>query len=247
MSNILKMELQQSIQALVSKGWRHRKIARELGLDPRTVKRYADSKCINPQTGKKGPPSQCDPYREAIKEAYENGLSIERIHADLVSERGFSGSYYSVYRFIGQLEVDSAKRVYRMECEPGQEAQIDYGTLYLPIGDDGRKKKVHILLVTLSHSRKAYVEAVLTQSNESFIRSLENAFRHVGGVPDRLCPDNLAAAVKKADWYEPELNPRLRCFAEHYGTIVMPARPYQPTDKGKVEAGVKYVKNNACS
>ena len=67
-----------------------------------------------------------------------------------------------------------------MECGPGQEAQIDYGTLYLPIGENRRLKKVHVFLVTLSHSRKAYVEAVLKQNTESFLLSLENAFRHFG-------------------------------------------------------------------
>lgn len=63
-------------------------------------------------------------------------------------------------------------------------------------------------------------------------------------MPERLCPDNLAAAVNKADWYEPEVNPKLRSFAQHYGTLIMPSRPYTPTDQGKVEAGVKYVKDN---
>lgn len=203
------------------------------------------SKCTNPQTGKQGPPSLCEPYRERICEAYREGLSIERIHQDLSQISGFTGSYYSVHRFVKTLGLDESVRVYRLECEPGQEAQIDYGTLYMPVGQDGRSKKVHLLLVTLSHSRKCYVEAVLTQSTESFLRSLENAFRHFGGVPERLCPDNLKAAVIKADWYEPELNPKLRDFALHYGTVIIPARPYKPTDKGKVESAVKYVKDNA--
>ena len=158
---------------------------------------------------------------------------------------GFTGSYHSVRRFIKTLHIDEPERVHRMECEPAEEAQIDYGTLYLPIGQNRRLKKVHVLLVTLSHSRKSYVEAVLRQNAESFLRSLENAFRHFGGVPQRLCPDNLKAAVIKADWYEPELNPKLHSFAAHYGTVIMPARPYKPTDKGKVESSVKYVKNNA--
>ncbi len=143
------------------------------------------------------------------------------------------------------LEIDESKRVHRMECEPGQEAQIDYGTLYMHIGEKGRLRKVHLLLVSLSHSRKCYVEAVLSQNTESFLRSLENAFRHFGGVPERLVPDNLKAAVIKADWHEPQLNPKLRDFAAHYGTMILPARPYKPTDKGKVESGVKYVKENA--
>lgn len=246
MSHITKMELQESILSLSNQGWSERRIARELGVHRATVKRYvSDSKCTNAQTGKQGPVSSCEPYRDRIKEWFESGLSIERIHHDLTLGNGFEGSYYSVYRFVQTLDVDQAKRIYRMECEPGQEAQIDYGTLYLRIGENGRLKKVHVLIVTLSHSRKSYVEAVLSQSSESFLRSLENAFRHFGGVPETLCPDNLKAAVTKADWYEPELNPKLKDFAAHYGTVILPSRPYTPTDKGKVEAGVKYVKNNA--
>lgn len=247
MANIIRMELQQSIIALKAKGWSDHRISRELGVNRRTVKRYhGDSKCTNSQTGKKGPASGCEPYREEFIRWFESGLSLERIHQDLISLHGFTGSYHSVYRFAKTLECgEQGKRVYRMECEAGEEAQVDYGTLYLPIGENGGKRKVHLLLVTLSHSRKSYVEAVLTQSTESFLRSLENAFRHFGGVPERLVPDNLKAAVIKADWYEPELNPKLRDFAEHYGTVILPARPYKPTDKGKVESGVKYVKNNA--
>lgn len=245
MGNIIKMEQKQAIEGLKAQGWSDRKIAKELGLHRSTVKRYGDSKCTISQTGKTGRQSQCTGYESKIKEWYESGLSIERIHTDLKLEHGFEGSYHSVYRFVKGLEDSGAKRVYRMECEPGQEAQIDYGTLNLRIGENGRLKKIHILLVTLSHSRKSYVEAVLTQSSESFLRSVENALRYFGGVPERLCPDNLAAAVKKADWYEPEVNPKLRSFAQHYGTLIMPSRPYTPTDKGKVEAGVKYVKDNA--
>jgi transposase len=246
MSNIIKMEVQESIRALKRKGWSDHRISRELGVNRRTVKRYGgDSKCTNPQTGKKGPESSCERHREWIKKRYEDGLSIERIHRDLQLEHGFEGSYHSVYRLVQALEVDEAKRVFRMECEPGQEAQIDYGTLNLPIGENGRRKKVHFLLVTLSHSRKSYVEAVLRQDAESFLRSVENAFRFFGGVPGRMVPDNLKAAVIKPDFYEPELNPKLRDFAAHYGTVILPARPHKPTDKGKVESGVKYVKNNA--
>ena len=243
MANIVKMEVQESIKALKRKGWSDHRIARELGVNRRTVKRYgADSKCTNPQAGKNGPESACEPHREWIKQRFEDGLSIERIHHDLRLEHGFKGSYYSVYRFVKTLDVDAAKRVYRMECEPGQEAQIDYGTVNLPIGENGRRKKVHVLLVTLSHSRKAYAEAVLRQDTESFLRSLENAFRHFGGVPERLVPDNLKAAVIKADWYEPQLNPKLRAFAAHYRTLILPARPLKPTDKGKVESGIKSIK-----
>ena len=240
------MELQQSIRTLHDQGWSQRRIARELGVHRLTVSRYiGELECTISQAGKVGRQSDCEAYRDLIKKGLEQGLSSERLRQDLVINHGATISYDSVNRFVNKLQERDPERVWRMECEPGQEAQIDYGTLYLPIGENGRRKKVHVLLVTLSHSRKSYVEAVLSQHAESFLRSIENAFRHFGGVPELLCPDNLKAAVIKADWYEPELNPKLRDFAAHYGTAILPSRPYTPTDKGKVEAGVKYVKDNA--
>ena len=112
MSNVLKMELQESIKVLHRKGWSHRRIASELGVNRRTVKRYCcDSKCTNPQpglgpkvhqpanrAGTHGPLSACEPHRGQIAQWYESGLSIKRIHSDL-NALGFEGSYHSVYRF----------------------------------------------------------------------------------------------------------------------------------------------------
>ena len=57
--------------------------------------------------------------------------------------------------------------------------------------------------------------------------------------------DNLKAGVETPDWYDPDLNPKLRAFAEHYGVAILPTRPWTPRHKGKIEAGVRYVKENA--
>ena len=65
----------------------------------------------------------------------------------------------------------------------------------------------------LSHRRKAYSEAVDRQTTDDFLRCLENAFGHFGGVPQTLVIDNLKAAVTQADWFDPELNPKVRAFA----------------------------------
>jgi len=67
----------------------------------------------------------------------------------------------------------------------------------------------------LSHSRKAYSEVVYRQTTEAFLSCLENAFREFDGVPKTLVIDNLRAAVKQADWFDPELNRRLEAFCEH--------------------------------
>jgi transposase len=83
----------------------------------------------------------------------------------------------------------------------------------------------------LSHSRKGYSEAVWRQTTESFIRCLENAFRHYGGVTVSVVIDNLKAGVIQADWFDPELNPKLEEFARHYGTVILPTKPAMPRHK----------------
>ena len=60
-----------------------------------------------------------------------------------------------------------------------------------------------------------------------------------------LVVDNLKAAVLKADWFDPEISPKLAEFCRHYGTHIMPCRPWTPQHKGKVERGVAYVRDNA--
>lgn len=79
-----------------------------------------------------------------------------------------------------------------------------------------------MLRVVLSHSRKDYSKAVMRTDAETFLRSLENAFRQCGGVPAALNVDNLKAAAIKADWYDPENNSKLAEFCRHYGAIVLP-------------------------
>jgi hypothetical protein len=74
---------------------------------------------------------------------------------------------------------------------------------------------------------------------------VENAFRHFGGVTRTTVVDNLKAAVIEADWFDPQLNPKMREFAGHYGTLVLPTQPARPEHKGKIEAGIKYAQNNA--
>jgi hypothetical protein len=133
----------------------------------------------------------------------------------------------------------------RIECAPGDEVQVDFGTGAPIVGPDGRRRRTHVFRVVLSHSRKGYSEAVYRQTSDEFIRCLENAFHHFGGLPKAIVLDNLKAAVETPDWYDPELNPKLRSFADHYGLAILPTRPRTPRHKGKIESGIGYVKGNA--
>jgi hypothetical protein len=132
-----------------------------------------------------------------------------------------------------------------MECEPGAEAQVDFGTAAPVITPEGKRRHPHLFRIVLSHSRKAYSEAVFRQTTDDFLRCLENAFHHFGGVPKTLVIDNLKAAVTKADWFDPDLNPKILAFCEHYGTVMLPTKVRTPRHKGKIERGVGYAQDNA--
>ena len=193
----------------------------------------------------RGRPSDCEPWRDIIQSKCNQGLSAQRIYQDLTSEHSFGGSYYTVRRFVRRLEPVQELPFRRLECEPGDEAQVDFGTGAPVITPDGKRHRTHVFRIVLSHSRKAYSEAVYRQTTDDFLRCIENAFRHFGGAPRRLVLDNLKAAVKKADWFDPELNPKVRSFAEYYGFVFWPTRPRTPRHKGKVEKGIDYVQSNA--
>ena len=271
MANQLKVAKVLSIKTLHSRGWSQRRIARELGIDRETVARHLegvsretppppgwdDSKPATAPPGSEaaaestgassllGSRSACEPFRELILSKLEQGLSAQRIYQDLVREHGFDGKYHSVRRYVGRLRRATPLPFRRLEVAAGEEAQIDFGSGAAIIDQQGRRRRTHVLRVVLSHSRKGYSEAVFRQTTDNLMGCLENAFWHFGGVPKTLVPDNLKAAVLKADWYDPELNPKLRSFCEYYGTVLLPTKPRTPRHKGKVERGVDYVKQNA--
>jgi transposase len=193
----------------------------------------------------RGRRSQCVPFRELIVAKLDQRLSAQRIWQDLAADHGFPGNYDSVKRFVRRLGARTPLPFRRMECAPGEEAQVDFGSGAPIVTADGRRRKTNVFRIVLSHSRKAYSEATFTQTAEDFFRCLENAFAHFGGFPKTLVIDNLKAAVAHPDWFDPELTPKVQAFCRHYGTTILPTKPYMPRHKGKVESGVKYVKNNA--
>jgi transposase len=262
MAHLLQMHEQEAIASLAKQGWSIRRIARQLQLHRRTVRRYlsgqkVDSKCTTISTagndpkctistaGKMGRKSVCDSWAETIGAKFSQGLSAQRIFQDLKVELRFTGSYESVKRFVRRLRQTTPEAVQRIEVAPGEEMQVDFGVGAPVVNAEGRRRKTWVFRVVLSFSRKAYSEAVFRQDTETFLRCLENAFRHFGGVTQTINLDNLKAAVLKFDFADPELNPKLAEFARHYGTAILPCLPRTPEHKGKVESSVGYVKENA--
>jgi hypothetical protein len=146
------------------------------------------------------------------------GLSVQRIHQDLVAGRQFVGSYFAVRRFVSRRVSSQELPFRRMECAPGHELQVDFGQGDW-VSEAGKRRRLHLFRAVLSHSRKGYSEVVWRQTIESFIGCLENALRHFGGVAAAAVID-LKASVIRADWYDPELHPKLEEFAA--GSLLPP-------------------------
>jgi transposase len=272
MANQLAMDKVHAIQSLHATGMSERQISRTLGISRKAVRRHLgrseakdtkaptgeaptgspDSKDTKAPTGSVASPpaarprsrSLCLIHRDTILSKLEQGLTAQRVYQDLCEESGFTGKYSSVRRFVGQLTQGTDLPFRRIEVEPGYEMQVDYGTGARCQDQEGKKFRTHVFRLVLSHSRKAYSEAVRRLTTESFIRSLENAFWALGGVPKVVVFDNAKSVVTQADWYDPELNPKIVEFCRHYQTTLLPTRPATPRHKGKVERGVDYVQSN---
>lgn len=191
-----------------------------------------------------GRQSDCEPWREWILAKHGQGLSVQRIFQDLLTEQGAKVSYDSVRRFLRRQGGGQPLPFRRMECAAGEEAQVDFGSGAWVTPAEGKRRRPHLFRLVLSFSRKGYSEVSWRQTTEDFIRCLENAFWAIGGVPKVLVIDNLRAAVQRPDWYDPELNPKLQAFCRHYGLVILPTKPRMPRHKGKVERGVVHVFNH---
>ena len=197
--NQLNVSLQHSILTLVASGWSGRRIARELGIHRETVGKYvrlghskpailppgsenlpAPKPAILPLGSGAGRRSQCEEWRAQIQQGIEAGLSAQRIYQDLQVEAGFRASYQSVKRYVQKLRVAQPDLIQRIEVQPGEEVQVDFGSGPRLFTAEGKRRRAWILRLVLSYSRKAHSEAVLRQDAESFLRCLENAFRLFG-------------------------------------------------------------------
>ena len=184
--------------------------------------------------------SACEPYRELIAEAVDQGRNAVAIYQDLVDDHGFPAGYASVRRFVRRLRGDrpvEARAI--ITTAPGEEGQVDYGTG--PMVRDphsGRPRRTRLFALTLGYSRKAVRLLVWRSTTQIWAQLHERAFRQLGGTVRVIVLDNLREGVLTPDIYDPTLNPLYRDVLAHYGVTALPCRVGDPDRKGKVEAGI---------
>ena len=143
------------------------------------------------------------------------------------------------YRLWSKKVSVSMRQVHKA----GEKLFVDYSGLTMEVIDPktGEVSKAEVFVAALGASGYSYAEASMSQKKHDFIASHVKAFQFYDGVTKVLVPDNLKSAVTRANRYDPDINESYQDMADHYGTVVLPARPYKPKDKSKAELSVKLV------
>ncbi len=133
--------------------------------------------------------------------------------------------------------------VLRQEYRAGEKMFVDHAGPTVPVVDreTGQILEASIFVAVLGASNYTFSEAVWKRDLPSWIGSHTRTVEFFRGVATVTIPDNWKTGVKDPCYYEPDLNPTYRDWAEHYGTVIIPARVRKPRDKAKVEGAVLLV------
>lgn len=248
-----------------------REMARDTGLDRKTVRRYVEAATTLgvPRDGELGDEdvhavAQCvmdrpapepseerlalAPHREQIA-AWLGGdkpLKLAKVH-DLLKRRGVEVTYPTLRRFA-IAELGWHKRVPTVRIDdspPGEEAQVDFGKMGRFLDETtGKMRDLWALIVTLTFSRYMFVKPMFLQTTEAVCGGLDEAWAFFGGVTQRIVPDNMSAMVDDASVENFKIVDAFAEYAEARGFFVDPARVKHPKDKPRVENQVPFVRES---
>lgn len=150
---------------------------------------------------------------------------------------------YSQFCDLYRQWSERQKRSMRQVHMAGEKCFVDYCGQGVPLIDaaTGEIRNAQVFVAVMGASNYTYVEATLSQSLPDWLGSHVRLLEYLGAIPAIIVPDNLKSGVSRACRYDPDLNPAYQQFAAHYRLAVVPARPYKPRDKAKVEVGVQVV------
>lgn len=228
-------------------------IAKELGIDPKTVRKYMEQEDFSPRVPQADVrPSKLDPYKSIIDAwlvADKQNRSKQRHTAQRVFNRltqrfpEFPCSYPTVVRYVRSLRQQQQLRLdgyLELQWHPG-EAQADFGECDIVL--NGVRRTCRYLVVSFPHSNVAFVQCFLGETAECLCQGLMDIFAHIGGVPLRLVIDNATGAGRRMGEVV-RLTQLFKRFQAHFGFEVTFCNPESGHEKGNVENKVGYVRRN---
>jgi transposase len=242
------------------KGFSTRQIAKSLGIGRSTVHDYLnraqqagldwpltldlDESSLEPRLFPVASPMpqekrQMPPTEYLHQELKKKGVTLQLLWLEY-KEANPEGYQYSQFCRLYHQWAGKLDPCLRQEYRAGEKLFVDYAGQTVEIIDPttGEIHRAQIFVATLGASNYTFAEATLSQDLPSWIKSHVHAFTFFRGVAEITIPDNLRSAVTRSCRYEPDLNATYRELAEHYGTVIIPARVGKPRDKAKVESGV---------
>ena len=226
-------------------------IARRTGRDPKTVRKYVERGLEPPVYGPRqvGRPNKLAPYLDYLREriAAFPDLSAVRLTRE-IRERGYSGAYTAVKRFIAAIRPESLPKPFevRFETPPGYQAQVDFARFVTFFTDEPESARiVWLFSLVLGHSRHIFARFVMHQDLQTLLRCHMLAFEAIGGVPIEILYDRMKTAVTGEDADGHIIyNRSLIALGQHYGFIPRACRPYRAKTKGKVERPFSYIRQD---
>ena len=224
-------------------------IARQTGLDRKTVRKYIARGLEPPIYGPRQPQQKSTaPFRSYLRErlAAYPGLTAVRLWREL-RERGYAGGYTAVKRAVRDLRPDLPRPFeVRFETPPGEQAQVDFARFVVTFTDEpGLTRIVWLFSLVLGHSRLIWARFVAHQDLQTVLRCHIAALEAIGGAPREILYDRMKTAVTGED---PDglviYNRALLDLARHYGFQPRACRPYRAKTKGKVERPFRYIRED---
>ena len=225
-------------------------IARQVGLDRKTVHKYIERGLEPPLYGPRPPrASKIAPFSRYLCErlAAFPQLTGRRLHREL-RDLGYTGGYSILTDFLRDIRpIEPAPFEVRFETPPGRQAQVDFAHFRTVFTDEpGTERILWLFSLVLGHSRMLWAHFVLHQDLPTLLRCHAAAFEAFGGVPEHILYDRMRTVVSRE---EPEAghivyNRTLLEFGRHYGYLPKACKPYRAKTKGKVERPYRYIRED---
>jgi len=189
--------------------------------------------------------STVEPYRAEILAWHQQDIPVSAMRQALARKYGYTGSVHALHRFIRRSVPATPAATVMLDFAVGEQAQVDFGSgPMITDRQSGETFKTWFFVMTLAWSRHQYAEVVRDQSVATWLACHRHAFEWFNGVPRKVRIDNPKCAITKACYYEPTVQRAYGELALGYGFIIDPCPVADPAKKGRVEAGVKYIKGN---
>jgi transposase len=241
---MITAEMRAEMRRLVlAQGWKIEACARRFGVHHSTVRRAI---CDQPPAAEVSAiPSALDPFKQYIVERLSEHpeLTAARLLLELRG-RGYQRSIAILRRYVAQVRTPRSRKAYlRVETEPGEVAQVDWGSFgQLRVGNTQRPLSAFVMV--LKWSRALYVDFSLDMRADTFLRMHARAFAFFGGVPQRVIYDNLKTVVLHHVGSTVQFNPGFLGFAGHYLFEPVAAPVRYPQAKGNVENAIRYLRSS---